>query len=378
MNTWIEISEPNLAHNFRALQQAAGPATEVLAVIKADAYGHGAPHCAQILTAAGARWLGVTCVEEGKRVRAMLAQRVTGILVMSGFLPQDLTLLHAAALTPVLWTPEHIQWLASAPGTSVHVEVDTGMARQGVTPGAELAALLTLLKQANLRLEGIFTHFCSSEEADSSRTQLQQFRFEQAIAQVRDAGLRPIWVHAGNSSAVDNPNPPADWIARLAASVGARPMVRTGISLYGYALPIEGDATPHLRPQLKPVMTWKARVLSVRSLAIGDSVGYNATFTATSAMRVALLPAGYADGLRRELSSTTARSGGWVILHGQRARILGRISMNLTVVDVTAIPQTKPGDEAILLGPGITADDHARLANTIPYEILCAIRPSPK
>ncbi len=375
MNTWIEVSEPNLAHNFRALQQAAGAATEVLAVIKADAYGHGAPHCAQILTAAGARWLGVTCVEEGKRVRAMLAQRVTGILVMSGFLPQDLTLLHAAALTPVVWTPEHIQWLASAPGTAVHVEVDTGMARQGVAPGADLAALLTLLKQANLRLEGLFTHFCSSEEAASPRTQLQQYRFEQAVAQVRDAGLRPIWIHAGNSSAVDNPAPPHNWIARLAASAGARPMVRTGIALYGYALPIDGEAPHNVRPALKPVMTWKARVLSVREIGVGDSVGYNATFTATSSMRVALLPAGYADGLRRELSSTTARPGGWVILHGQRARILGRISMNLTVVDVTAIPQARAGDEAILLGSGITADDHARLADTIPYEILCGIHP---
>jgi alanine racemase len=375
LNTWIEVSEPNLAHNFRALQQAAGPATEVLAVIKADAYGHGAPHCAQILTAAGARWLGVTCVEEGKRVRAMLAQRVTGILVMSGFLPQDLTLLHAAALTPVVWTPEHIQWLASAPGTAVHVEVDTGMARQGVTPGAGLAALLTLLKQANLRLEGLVTHFCSSEEAASPRTQLQQYRFEQAVAQVRDAGLRPIWIHAGNSSAVDNPAPPHNWIARLAASAGARPMVRTGIALYGYALPIDGEAPHNVRTALKPVMTWKARVLSVREIGVGDSVGYNATFTATSSMRVALLPAGYADGLRRQLSSTTARPGGWVILHGQRARILGRISMNLTVVDVTAIPQARAGDEAILLGTGITADDHARLADTIPYEILCGIHP---
>ena len=375
MNTWIEVSEPNLAHNFRVLRQAAGPETEVLAVIKADAYGHGAPLCAQILTAAGARWLGVTCVEEGRRVRGMLAQRVTGILVMSGFLPQDLTLLHASALTPVVWTPEHIQWLAPAPGTAVHVEVDTGMSRQGVPPGPQLAQLLALLKQANLRLEGIFTHFCASEDAPSPLTQLQQYRFEQAIFQVREAGLRPLWVHAGNSSTVDNPAPPTRWLAQLAASAGARAMVRTGIALYGYALPIDGDANPQVQPALKPVMTWKARILSVRDIGVGDSVGYNATFTAISPMRIALLPAGYADGLRRELSSTTARPGGWVILHGQRARILGRISMNLTVIDVTGIPQAKAGDEAILLGPGVTADAHARLAETISYEILCGIHP---
>jgi alanine racemase len=122
-------------------------------------------------------------------------------------------------------------------------------------------------------------------------------------------------------------------------------------------------------------MTWKAQVLTVSDLAPGDTVGYNATFTAGQPMRIALLPAGYADGLRRELSSTSEKPGGWVMIHGQRAPILGRISMNLTVVDVSHIPGVAPGDPAVLLGPGITADDHARLAQTISYEILCGIHP---
>ena len=165
MNNWIEVSEPHLAANFRSLQQAAGPATEILAVIKANAYGHGAELCAEILERAGARWLGVTCAEEGVRIRAALSDPGTRIMVMSGFLPEDAILIREHALTPVVWTPEHIQWLDSAPGTPVHIEVDTGMGRQGATPGPELAALLAQIKAANLDLDGIFTHFCSSEEA---------------------------------------------------------------------------------------------------------------------------------------------------------------------------------------------------------------------
>ena len=149
--------------------------------------------------------------------------------------------------------------------------------------------------------------------------------------------------------------------------------MRSGLALYGYALPLEGDAS-HLAPLLQPVGTWKSHVIGLRDLAPGETVGYNATFTAAAPMRVALLPAGYADGLRRELSSATTRPGGWVMLHGQRAPILGRISMNLTTIDVTRIPQVALGDEATLLGPGVTAEDHARLAHTIPYEILCGLR----
>jgi alanine racemase len=214
-------------------------------------------------------------------------------------------------------------------------------------------------------------------------TQRQERRFEAAIAQVRRQGLAPKWVHAGSSSSVDNPAQASPWLVDLARSVGARAMVRCGCALYGYCVPIEGaDAAfvqPKLRPALRPVMTWKTRVLSLRDLAAGETVGYNATFTAPAPMRLAMLPVGYADGLRRELSGTDARPGGWVILRGgdgsaHRASIVGRVSMNLTMVDVTAIPGVRVGDEVVVLGDGITADDHARLAQTIPYEILCAVR----
>jgi len=277
-------------------------------------------------------------------------------------------------LTPVVWTVEQVGWLRGL-GMGVHVEVDTGMGRQGVRPGPELEALLEEVVGAGLRLGGMFTHFCSSEEGDSALTQAQERRFEQAVAQVKVRGLRPGFVHAGNTSAVDNPVPKAPWLIELAKTVGARAMVRCGLGLYGYCLPIEGDGVSAVRAKVKPVMTWKARILAVRELAEGETVGYGATFAARSPMRVALLPVGYADGLRRELSSTNERPGGWVLVHGMRAPILGRVSMDLTVIDVSRIEGVKTGDEAVLLGEGCTAEDHARLAGTIPYEILCGVSP---
>jgi alanine racemase len=382
LNHWIEISEPRLARNFHRIQAAAGAGTTVLAVIKANAYGHGAETCAPMLVRAGATWLGVTCASEGERVRRTLAEAglKAEILIMSGFLPEDAPQIREFSLTPVLWTPEQVSWLAAIPGTRVHVEVDTGMGRQGVTAGAALDELLQALDASGLIADGFLTHFSSSEVAHSPVTARQQECFTAVVEQVAAARRRPTWVHAGNSSAIDNPAPAnsapdAAWICRLAAILGARPMVRTGIALYGYTLAIEGEASPRLHPQLEPVMTWKAQVLATRTLAPGDTVGYNSTFTANQRMQVALLPVGYADGLRRELSSTNGNPRGWVMLHGRRAPILGRISMNLTVVDVTNIPGVQAGDEAIVLGDGMTADDHARLAGTIAYEILCGIHP---
>ena len=182
----------------------------------------------------------------------------------------------------------------------------------------------------------------------------------------------------------DNPAQSSPWLVDLAKSVGARAMVRCGCALYGYCVPITGadaySVRSKLRPALRPVMTWKTRVIGLRDLPAGDTVGYNATFTAPAPMRLALLPVGYADGLRRELSASNAHAGGWVILRSrdgspQRAAIVGRVSMNLTLVDVTAIPGVRIGDEVVVLGDGITAEDHARLAATIPYEILCGVRP---
>jgi alanine racemase len=265
----------------------------------------------------------------------------------------------------------------------VHLEIDTGMARQGVAPGEQLHTLLHWLKrQPLLRLDGVMTHFASSEVAGSTLTRSQRKRFEEAIAAVAAVGLRPAWVHAGNSSTLDNQGAEGSiaWLCSLATSVGARSMVRSGIALYGYSLPIEQSGSgkdavqAKVRPGLEPVMTWKTRVIGLRQVQPGDTVGYNAIYTAEKPMHLALLPVGYADGLRRELSGSNARPGGWAMVHGRRAAIVGRVSMNLTVVDVSEIPSVVVGDEVVVLGDGVTADDHACLAHTISYEIVCGVR----
>lgn len=376
MNNWIEVNADRLTANFQTIQTEVGPATTILAVIKANAYGHGAEECASILVRAGATWLGVTSAGEGARIRRVLegAGLDAELLIMSGFLPADVELIHRARLTPVLWTREQVGWLAAYPGTKVHVEVDTGMGRQGVTVGADTTELLACMERAGLIVDGIFTHFCSSEAAPSVKTAEQQRLFASAMLDGQKKLQALSWIHAANSSAIDSPARPG-WLQSLAAELGARMMVRPGLALYGYTLPVEGGGDSHLRPRLQPVMTWKARVLATRMLKAGDTVGYNSTWQAERATRVAVLPVGYADGLRRELSSTNDRLGGWVCLHGQRAPILGRISMNLTVVDVSGVDDVQADDEAILLGDGITAEDHAALAGTIPYEILCGVHP---
>ena len=378
VNSWIEISEERLAGNFRVVAEAAGDETDVLAVVKANAYGHGADPCAVALARAGARWFGVADAREGARVRRALDAAGfvdAGILVMLGLMPTDVAAIAEHRLTPVVWTAAQVKLLAGT-GARVHVEVDTGMGRQGARPGAEVDAVLDAIGAAGLALDGAMTHFCAAEVVGSEKTREQERQFAVTVAQVRAKGLAPQWVHAGSSSSVDDPAREATWLAELARSVGARAMVRCGIALYGYCLPIEGAgaAESKIRAALKPVMTWKTRVLDVREMAAGETVGYNATFTAPGPMRLALLPVGYADGLRRELASTNAKAGGWVMVRGQRAPIVGRVSMNLTMVDVSGIDGVRVGDEVVVLGDGATADDHARIAGTISYEILCGVR----
>jgi alanine racemase len=394
VKSWVEISEERLAANYGALAEVAGDGVALLAVVKADAYGHGAKVCAPVLARAGVEWLGVTDAEEGVAVRAALggnsAERQPRIMVMSGLLREDAEAIVQHGLTPVVWTRQQMEWLVEAVAQqraeplAVHLEIDTGMARQGVPPGDELRELLHWLDgQRSLRLDGVMTHFASSEVADSPLTLRQRARFEQAIGEVASAGLRPVWVHAGNSSTVDNSAVSEHdrgslvWLRSVASGIGAHAMVRAGLALYGYCLPVEGGKAL-VRPELLTVMTWKTRVIGVREVKAGDTVGYNAIFTASRPMRLALLPVGYADGLRRELSASNAVPGGWVMIGGRRAMIVGRISMNLTVVDVTELADVSVGDEVVLLGEGVTADDHARLAHTIAYDIVCGMRAEPR
>lgn len=383
-----DVSSSRLSGNFRALRTAAGDAMDVLAVVKANAYGHDLLQCAPVLVNAGARWLGVTSVEEGVALRRALPPGDTRVLVMCSLWAGEEAAVLDHDLTPVVWEQFQLDLLEKeaarrglpAGSVAVHVEIDTGMARQGVATGSTLDALLSRFTTSSpLRLEGVMTHLASTECVDEPQNTVQMRAFGAALAQVAGAGLRPSLVHAGNTSSVDSGFVP-QVLPALAQSIGASAMTRTGLALYGYALTLEmqhGRTQPHLSPALQPVLTWKTRIVGLRDVPAGATVGYNATYVADRPTRLALLPVGYADGFRRALSSSTHQRGGDVLLRGQRAPIVGRVSMDLTVVDVTHIPQTAIGDEVVLIGHNkdefIGADEHARLAGTSAYEILCGI-----
>ena len=377
--TWAEVSLGNLCHNFRVVQAHVG-SSQVCAVVKADAYGHGAVECSLALEKQGARWFGVTTTDEALPLRqAGIRGR---ILLMTGFWRGEEDEVVRQNLTPTVWEPWHMVLLERAAGrlgvrARVHLKIDTGMGRLGATP-EQLPALLTLLQSSrHMQLEGLCTHFAASEEVDAPEMDRQTERFAVAEELVRASGMTPEIFHLANTAAVASR--PASW----------RSMVRPGLALYGYSLPLHrgGDLQPeapaHL--DLRPVLSWKTLVLSVHDAAAGQALGYGGTFVAKLPSRIAVLPLGYADGLVRRLSNR-----GRVIVRGRYAPMVGRISMDLTLVDVTEIPGVALGDEAILIGSSslggdaaavpargettsVDAWEMARLADTLPYEILCGI-----
>ena len=301
VKSWVEVSGARLVENLRAVQAIAGngAGAEVLGVIKANAYGHDAAFVARVLVDAGVRWLGVTDVEEGVRVRGVVGDGVR-VLVMCGLEEADCRDVMASGLTPVVWTVEHVSMLERAAETAgavvrVHLEIDTGMARQGVDLGGVAEVAERLAGSEWVRCEGVMSHLSSAEMVGSEVTAKQRERFSEALQVVAGKGIKVELVHLGASAAVDEGGT-LGWVRELAEGVGARVMVRPGIALYGYCLPID---TGRLRPRLQPVLTWKTRVIGVREIGVGETVGYGATFTAKSLMRLALLPVGYADGLRR-------------------------------------------------------------------------------
>ncbi|MFC6645947.1 alanine racemase [Granulicella cerasi] len=381
VKSWIEISRAALATNFAAIREVVGADVEVLPVVKADAYGHGAAGVAAALVEAGSQWLGVTDTEEGLQVRETVGA-ATQLLAMVGMEAEDADTIVMANLTPCIWTAAHVQWLEEAATAQqgdvrVHLEVETGMARQGAAPGEELREVLQALQQAkHVVLDGVMTHLSESEVRDSAITRAQLERFDAALTQVHEHALQPRWIHLGNSSSIDEASTLA-WIQQRAASLRAasfhaRAMVRPGYATYGHCLPLSGNGEAHLAAKLTPALTWKTRIIGLRTIEAGRTVGYGSTFVAQAPMQLALLPVGYSDGFRRAASS--GLGNGWVMIHGQRANVVGRVSMNLLVVDVTAIANASIGDEVTLLGEGVTAEDHAIWANTIGYEILCGIK----
>jgi len=388
---WVEISRNKLLANHVELRRIAGQAglsgdgVDLLAVLKANAYGHGMEDCARLLAGTGAEWIGVTSVEEGIRARAVCPE--TNLLVMSGIWHGEAEAAIEHRLTPLVWEPFHLDLLEEAalklerPPASipVHLEIDTGMSRQGVRPSSRLTSeILRRFHLASaLQLEGIATHFSEPEVLNSGETREQASRFVQAIQSVRAAGLRPAWIHAGNSASLLRGEPFSRTLRELATAAGAKLMLRPGLSLYGYAPQFReaGQAAVLLEAaseRLSPVLAWKSRVTSVREIQAGEPAGYNSTFRAGRPTRLALLPLGYADGFSRLLSNR-----GSVLVRGQRAPIAGRVSMDQTILDVTRIPGVEIGDEVVVIGlqgqQSITAWEIADLAGTIPYEVLCGI-----
>ncbi len=367
---WAEISREKLARNYCRLRALAGPGPELLSVIKANAYGHGLEACARVLAAEGAQWFGVTCVEEAAALRTVCPG--ARILALSGLWPGEADRAIEQRLTPSVWTVTHLDLLEEAARRAgigagempVHLEIDTGMSRQGAQL-EELPQLLARLGTAGpLRIEAVMTHFHSPQDPAMAERQIQVFT--QAVEQIVKAGLRPEFLSAGSSADVLEQAGAA--VTNLARRYGARPMLRTGLALYGYA----PDGSANI--SLQPVLAWKTRITSLRWIEAGTTAGYGATFKANRRTRLALLPAGYADGFSRLLSNR-----GWVLVRGQRAPIVGRVSMDQTMVDVTEIAEAAAGDEVALIGEQggdrITAQRIAELTGSIAYEVLCAIAP---
>ena len=387
---WVEIRTRALEENFRFLASLASPHAELLAIVKANAYGHSLALCAPAVVRAGAKWLGVTSVEEGIVARALCPE--ARVLIIGGVFPGQAAAAIQFQLTPVAWEPWQLDELISAARAAgsqqgsvpIHLEIDTGMSRQGVSP-SDLASIFARFGPGSpLRLEGVMTHLYAADEADGQATEEQLARLDESMSRISAAGLFAEWLNVGASATLLSGQAPI--IADLAARHGMKAMLRPGLALYGliphfdpaFGATSEPPSLVAARAALQPVLTWKASVAGVRAVSAGATVGYNATFVATEPMRVALVSAGYGDGLTRSLGNHFE-----FLVRGQRAPLVGRVSMDQIVLDVTEIPGVEHGDEVVLLGSEgsesgnetITAFDHADAAGTIPWEVFTRIAP---
>ena len=360
--TWAEINLDNLAFNFHSVKKFVGSETKYMAVVKADAYGHGAVECARRLEAEGADWFGVALPEEGVELRRAGIRKL--ILCLGGFWAGQELLALNHNLTPVVFQMEKAKLLNDAAverGTavSIHVKIDTGMGRIGVRYD-QVHEFADALKQLDhLRVEGLMTHFAAADDlSQNDFTNLQISRFDEAVAAFREKGFAPAYLDLANSPGA------------VAHPVSRGNMVRLGGVLYG----LGGDVLPKEieKPKLRPVMSVHSRIAHLKTVPAGETVGYGRTFTTATDSVIATVPIGYQDGYSRRLSNI-----GRCIVRGSYAPIVGRISMDWTTFDVTGIEGVQTGDDVILIGEQddlqITAEENAALTGTISYEITCEI-----
>ncbi|MEK6776279.1 MAG: alanine racemase [bacterium] len=357
--TIAEINLQALQHNLHQVMRLTGAERKILAVVKADAYGHGAVEISRALEREGVRFLGVATVEEGIELRQ--AGIDASITVLGGAFPEQHGLLLDWKLSPVLY---HLPWAEELSRTvqargekiAVHIKVDTGMGRLGLNPEEAQAAIPKIASLPGLSVEGVISHFADADLEDKAFTEGQLGKFLVLREHLSGIGLRiPFW-HISNSAAVMDFQP------------ALFNMVRPGIMLYGY---MPSDSFPG-KVELQPVLSWKTRIIHLKEVPAGTPLSYGRTFVTRRKSRIATLAVGYADGYSRSLSNRAE-----VLVNGRRAPVVGRVTMDMVLTDVTDIPKANLGDQATLIGEDgedrITAWDLARWGNTIAYEVLCGI-----
>ncbi|WP_258358647.1 alanine racemase [Moorella sulfitireducens (nom. illeg.)] len=357
---WAEIDLAAIAHNVRAIKKILPPQTEVMAVVKANAYGHGAVPVARTALANGVTWLGVATLDEAMVLRE---EGITAPVLILGYTPpEDAGRVVAADLSQTVFSLEQARVLdaaAAAAGTRarLHLKIDTGMGRLGFLPDRAVAEVLAMARLPHVRLEGIFTHFAASDAADKTYTRRQLDLFQKVIADLEQQGLTFPWRHAANSGAIiDLPETHFN-------------LVRAGIILYGHY------PSPEVRKErldLHPAMTLKTRIVLVKDVPAGAFISYGCTYCTPAPARIATLPIGYADGYSRLLSNRAQ-----ILIRGRRAPVVGRVCMDQCMIDVTAIPEARVGDEVVLFGRQgkeiLSVEEVAGWMGTINYEILCMI-----
>ncbi|HSM93902.1 MAG TPA: alanine racemase [Anaeromyxobacteraceae bacterium] len=351
---WAEIDLDALAHNVRALAARAAP-TRLMAVVKANAYGHGAVACGRTALEAGAVALAVVCVDEGEELRR--AGITAPVIVMGYTPPSNAGRVAALDLQPAVGDVAFVEALSRAARergatVAIHLELETGLNRHGLLPDALVALAERARALPGIRVEGIFTHFAAAEEGDQRFTR-RQFEILKATAS------RVPWIPTRHCSAS---------ASTLLDPEMALDLVRPGLSMYGYKpAPWVGS-----EDDLRPVLSLRARVARVLGIAAGETVGYGRTWAASRASRIALVMCGYGDGYRRGFGNRAH-----VLVHGRRAPVVGRVAMDMCMVDVTALPEVVQGDVVTLLGRDgdekVDADELATLADTISWEVLTGI-----